>query len=603
MAANWVSQHEPDHIRKCANDIQDLLLAKPSACHYHALNVLYNIKKQDMMSFVKMMLLVINKNSSYGILATIQLIRYCREVLEADLLDNNSERAIFMWLAKQLNKNNTIVIEVAKTLVSMKNVSNSDLLAAVSSLNIYLLSMNPINVFSALKIYNRLVDHPAKASLLTSTTDIESHLSNNNKAVKSLALSILLKVCREDKVSELLDKAYEIFTDLPDSVKVSVVAAAEEISRKYPEKTREVILFLWRCLRDRGELDFKVRAIKKITELMKKRAEYFDKVFDFFCEYIEDPYSPKLVHIILDVFVENIQHCSEPKKILRFVLNRLHLDEGKTRSAAISCLGEVGLKVTSIRSECLSIISSYSRDIDDEVRERANYYTGLLQQKRLQVDAYSSDVFSQDQLESIQAAIRNGLDRPDSLDLDKIVNAKAVERATGSLASSLGPQVPHATAAKSSSNKAAATSEFSPDLEFCAFAKSNEDLREYGPLLVSKPAIDLSHKDSDYYVQLTKHFFEEHIVLEYIVSNQDEQHVGRPHAGHLERHSQHLDRQRRPAGLPRDRKHAHRERLAGQGLRLAAEKPGPQDHQRRSQERPRVPGAAGRGRRGHQRVQ
>ena len=53
MAANWISLHEPDHIKKCVNDIQELLLSKPSVCHYHAVNVLYNIKKNDMMSFIK----------------------------------------------------------------------------------------------------------------------------------------------------------------------------------------------------------------------------------------------------------------------------------------------------------------------------------------------------------------------------------------------------------------------------------------------------------------------------------------------------------------------------------------------------------------------
>jgi hypothetical protein len=53
MASHWISIHEPDHIKKCVNDIQDLLLAKPTVCHYHALNVLYNIKKNDMMSFIK----------------------------------------------------------------------------------------------------------------------------------------------------------------------------------------------------------------------------------------------------------------------------------------------------------------------------------------------------------------------------------------------------------------------------------------------------------------------------------------------------------------------------------------------------------------------
>lgn len=53
MAASWIARHEPDHIKKCANDIQELLLSKPTACHYHAVNVLYNIKRNDMMSFIK----------------------------------------------------------------------------------------------------------------------------------------------------------------------------------------------------------------------------------------------------------------------------------------------------------------------------------------------------------------------------------------------------------------------------------------------------------------------------------------------------------------------------------------------------------------------
>ena len=572
MASNRISVHDPDHIRKCVNDIQDLLLSKPSACHYHAINVLYNIKKQDMMSFVKIMLLIISKNSSYGILATIQLIRYSKEILESDLLDSNSEKAVFMWLAKQLNKNNTIVIEVSKTLVSMKNVSNSDLIAAVSSLNIYLLSMNPINVFAALKIYDKLVDQPSKASLLTSTTDIEAHLTNNNKAVKSLSLSILLKVCREDKVVELLDKAYEIFTEMPDSVKYNVLNAAEDISRKYPEKTKDIIYFLWRCLRDRGELDFKVRAIKKITGLMKKKTEYYDKVFEFFCEYIEDPFSPKLVHIILNVFVENVRFCSEPRKILRFVLNRLHLDEGKTRSAAISCLGEIGIQVGSIREECLSIISSYVRDIDDEVRERANYYKRLLEQERLQIESFTNEAFSQEDLISIQAAIRDAIEGKGDLDLERIVCTKAESRLSGSVAIASDQKTTRSTI-NPKSGVIPNYSESVLDKAFQIFASADEDLKEYGELFISRPAIELSHKDSDFYVRMVKHIFEEHIVLEYIIANQDEQHVRKDNAGYPISYCQQQDRQGRHAGVSLDREHKDRKRRRRPSVRFGSEEP------------------------------
>ena len=525
MAAHWVAQHEPDHIKKCVNDIQDLLLAKPAACHYHALNVLYSLKKADMLSFVKMLLLVITKNSSYSVLTTIQLIRYCKEVVESDLLDTNSERAIFNWLGKQLNKNNTIVIEVAKTMVAMKNISNSELAAVVSSLALYILSINSINVFAALKIFDKLVASPARASLITNISEIEALLQSSNKAVKSLALSVLLKVCREDKVADLLDRTYDIFSELPDSIKIRVLQACDSLASKYPEKTKEVILFLWRCLRDRGELDFKLQAVKQITGLMKKKAEFYDKVFDFLCEYIEDPFSPKLVYLILGVFSDQIQHCSEPRKHLRFILNRLHLDEGKTRAAAISCLGEIGHKLPDLRSECASLVSSYIKDTDDEVRERAFFYTHLLDHTPAFAEAHSTDLFSSEDLEDIQNQIRIALATPSANpDYEAIILKRSpkVEQQKPS-ASQSQATVPKVTSTMSRVQGGDA-SEFGPDKVMLAFVAGHEDFADYGDLRLSRPAVVISAKEADFYVRVAKHLFDDHVVLEYTVKNQDEQH-------------------------------------------------------------------------------
>lgn len=84
------------------------------------------------------------------------MIRYVREIIESNLIDPATEKELFLWLAKQLNKNNTVVIEVARTMVSMKNITNSELSAVVASLGLYLLSLTSINVFAALKIIKKV---------------------------------------------------------------------------------------------------------------------------------------------------------------------------------------------------------------------------------------------------------------------------------------------------------------------------------------------------------------------------------------------------------------------------------------------------------------
>lgn len=89
-------------------------------------------------------------------MTTIQLIRYVREAIESDVLDSQTEKNLYQWLTKQLNKQNTIVIEVAKTMVSMKSITNYELTTVITSLGLFLMSSSNVNTFSALKILNTL---------------------------------------------------------------------------------------------------------------------------------------------------------------------------------------------------------------------------------------------------------------------------------------------------------------------------------------------------------------------------------------------------------------------------------------------------------------
>lgn len=92
MASYKISKDGPDHVKKLTNEITTVLKDKPLVAHYHALNTLYNLKKNDMMSFTKVLISLTSSTSNYCSLTTIQLIRYVREAIESDILDVKTER-------------------------------------------------------------------------------------------------------------------------------------------------------------------------------------------------------------------------------------------------------------------------------------------------------------------------------------------------------------------------------------------------------------------------------------------------------------------------------------------------------------------------------
>jgi len=72
------------------------------------------------------------------------------------------------------------------------------------------MSSSSVVKFGALKILNRFITNPIRATMLISTNEIETILSDNNRSLSSLAISILLKVCRDENVEKLLNQIYEV---------------------------------------------------------------------------------------------------------------------------------------------------------------------------------------------------------------------------------------------------------------------------------------------------------------------------------------------------------------------------------------------------------
>lgn len=98
-----------------------------------------------------------------------------------------------------------IIFEACKALSEIKSLSNKDLQPMMSVLTVFLVSANSINKFVALKLINKVITNPIRIGLVTFTSDIESLIHDHNKSLSSLAVSILLKICKEDNIEKLLN--------------------------------------------------------------------------------------------------------------------------------------------------------------------------------------------------------------------------------------------------------------------------------------------------------------------------------------------------------------------------------------------------------------
>ena len=116
------------------------------------------------------------------------------------------------YLFKQVHVTNEIIVfEACKALMELPNLSNKELNPTLSTLMIFLMSSSSVVKFGALKIINKFITNPIRATMLLSTNEIETILSDNNRSLSSLAISILLKVCRDENVEKLLNQIYEVF--------------------------------------------------------------------------------------------------------------------------------------------------------------------------------------------------------------------------------------------------------------------------------------------------------------------------------------------------------------------------------------------------------
>ncbi|KAF8273029.1 coatomer subunit gamma [Lactarius quietus] len=490
---------------------------------YHALGLLYLIRRQDRMAVTKMIQQLGGGRSGSGTalknpMALSMLIRYAAKVVEED---PNVQKQTFDLLEGWLrHKSDMVNYEAARAICEMKNISGAQLTKPIAVLQLFLSSPKPTLKFAATRTLAGLaLTHPA--SVATCNVDLENLISDPNRSVATYAITTLLKTGNEASVDRLMKQITGFMSEISDEFKVIIVDAIRSLCLKFPLKHVSMLGFLSGVLRDEGGYDFKRAVVEAMFDMIKFIVESKEQALSHLCEFIEDCEFTKLSVRILHLLGIEGPKAPQPSKYIRFIYNRVVLENATVRAAAVASLAKFGMiDDVKLQKSVGVLLNRCLDDVDDEVRDRAALYLRLIEEPRL-ADTYVKDdsVFSLLALESkLVAYVRDAdaADQPfDVSSVPKVSREQAAQEvARPSSLDTIGAPAPRTTTPVPPPQTAEETQS-----AFIQQLTHVPELASYGTVINSSKPVQLTENETEYQVSCIKHVFREHIVFQFNVSN------------------------------------------------------------------------------------
>ncbi|RYN31473.1 putative coatomer subunit gamma [Alternaria arborescens] len=496
---------------------------------YHAIGLLYQMRSGDRMSLVKM----VQQYSAAGVVkspaATVLLVRLAAKLAEEDPnLRKPMMQLLDGWLR---HKSEMVNFEAAKAICDMRDVTDAELVQAVHVLQLFLTSPRSVTKFAALRILSQMASFKPDA-VRSCNQDIESLITNSNRSIATFAITTLLKTGNESSVDRLMKQITGFMAEITDEFKVTIVEAVRTLALKFKAKQSGFLAFLSGILRDEGGYEFKRSVVEAIMDLIRFVPEAKEDALATLCEFIEDCEFTKLAVRILFVLGREGPSTPHPTKYIRYIYNRVVLENAIVRAAATSALSKfgVGQKDPEIKKSVHVLLTRCLDDVDDEVRDRAALSLRLMDQEDddMAVSFIRNDsMFSLPVLEH-QLAMYVSSDSRDTFetafDITKIPTVsreqadaadltKKTEGATPTL------KAPSAAKAPSKAGADAAASAASNAQKYATELQKIPELAAHGGVLKSSDVVELTESETEYVVTAIKHIFKDHIVIQYDIKN------------------------------------------------------------------------------------
>ncbi|CAI2167312.1 8121_t:CDS:10 [Funneliformis geosporum] len=558
-----------DVIKRWANEVHEAINSKPTSLvgtassylsftssgssyntpstsnisQYHALGLLYMIRQHDRMAVTKLIQQLAGSSrgtfgSSSGTLrnpfAYCLLIRYAAKTLDED---PNSRQQMFELLEGWLRHKSDIVnFEAAKAICNIKDVTSKELHPAVNVLQLFLSSPKSTLRFAAIRTLNKLaMSHPT--AVQPCNFDMENLITDQNRSVATFAITTLLKTGNEASVDRLMKQITGFMSEISDEFKVIVVDAIRSLCLKFPTKQVVMLGFLSGVLRDEGGYEFKRAVVEAIFDLVKFIPESKEAALAHLCEFIEDCEFTKLSVRVLHLLGVEGPKTATPTKFIRYIYNRVILENSIVRAAAVSALAKFGVSAedSEVRKSIKVLLTRCLDDNDDEVRDRATLYLKLMD------DEESAEKYVKDDSTYSLAALERQLvqyvsnqeasEKPFDLSaVPKITKAQAEAEnlksrsfdlvSTQTIGISSSAVASTSAAAIPTSRDATPTPGIDQQVVYAHQLEKIPEIAAFGSLFKSsvKP-VELTESETEYVVSCVKHMFDEHIVFQFIVNN------------------------------------------------------------------------------------
>uniref|UniRef100_A0A7S1GPQ2 Coatomer subunit gamma n=1 Tax=Cyclophora tenuis TaxID=216820 RepID=A0A7S1GPQ2_CYCTE len=518
------------------------------------MQLLYQIKSHDRLGVSKLVQQFSERNSLKSPLALVLLIRYAAKLLHDDAAEGRTQggsfqdgspmaRAGYQFLESSLrHKSEMVVYEAARAICNLPQIEPQELSSAISVLQLFLSSPKPTVRFASIRTLAMVaIMHPRVVAKCNE--DLEALIGDSNRSIATLAITTLLKTGSENSVDRLLKQISAFLTDIADEYKITVVRSLQQLCLTYPAKHRVLVGFLSNFLREEGGFDFKRSIVDSIVALIRSVPETTESSLLHLCEFIEDCEFTMLSTQILHLLGDLGPGTSAPARYIRFIYNRVILENSAVRAAAVSALAKFAAHCPSLRTSVMTLLRRSLNDEDDETRDRAAIAVSVIDDAMVKfpyiapAEDADPDEVPEDKPADGDTAAYILLDAL-PMSFDKLERSLKAYVATPTTMSSSEPvtvdslPVVEDTAdeiARAMSGGDALELDTAPlgsvleekkaPVDAAAVVYDIPELASLGRAFRSSVPVQLTESETEYVVQCVKHIFANHVVLQFIVQN------------------------------------------------------------------------------------
>ncbi|KAK4452855.1 putative coatomer subunit gamma-2 protein [Podospora aff. communis PSN243] len=496
---------------------------------YHAIGLLYQMRSHDRMALVKMVQQFGAAGAVKNPAAIVMLVRLAAQLAEEDpQLRKPMVQLLDGWLR---HKSEMVNFEAAKAICDLRDVTDAEVSQAVHVLQLFLTSPRAVTKFAALRILHNFASFKPHA-VHPCNPDIELLISNSNRSIATFAITTLLKTGNEASVDRLMKQISGFMSEITDEFKITIVEAIRTLCLKFPSKQAGMLQFLSGILRDEGGYEFKRAVVESMFDLIKFVPDSKEEALAHLCEFIEDCEFTKLAVRILHLLGLEGPKTSQPTKYVRYIYNRVVLENATVRAAAVTALAKfgVGQKDPEVKRSVEVLLTRCLDDVDDEVRDRAALNLSLMKEEDDLATAFvkndtmfSLPYFERELVNYVTSEDKSAFASP--FDISKIPVVTREQADAEDRTKKLTATTPSLKPPKVGASKAAPTGAEAAASASAAAQKHQQELmqipemKEFGAVLKSSPPVELTEAETEYVVSVIKHIFKEHIVLQYEVKN------------------------------------------------------------------------------------